>query len=113
MISKLVKEKQIIPPNGGFKENAYYLVWVSFSSGNPVHKCIFFTGFLDEGYPAGYNALFNPTYEYNSQISEVHYMKAIREINMEVSVDSDRETGKKRMDRHNKLVCSECGDKHE
>ncbi len=78
----LKKKKEIIPPKDGWKESTHYIVDVSYSSGNPVHRSIFYTGFLQDGRPCGYNVIFNPTSDL-SHIGEVHYMKAIREIEVE------------------------------
>lgn len=83
---QLQPKKEIIPPKDGWKESTHYIVDVSYSSGNPVHRSIFYTGFLDNGRPCGYNVIFNPTSDL-SHIGEVHYMKAIRVIEMDIDFE--------------------------
>lgn len=68
-------------PEGGWKERAYYVVLVSFREGNPEHKAILYTGFLNSGEPGSYSGVFNPTYEPEFlSVQEIHSMKVISEI---------------------------------
>jgi len=78
-MAKRGKKKYIIPPDIGWQPNTYYLVDVSYNSGNPVHQAIFFTGFLNgnDGDPGGYNRLFSGNYDEDTTISDVYYMRAI------------------------------------
>jgi hypothetical protein len=70
------KRKQYIyPPEDGWQPKCHYLVDISFSSGNPIHRCIFYTGHLQDGKPCGYNKLFN---EDRSEITDVYYMRAVK-----------------------------------
>jgi len=75
-----------IPPKNGWKPDTYYIVDAAFSANNPIHRKIFYTGFLDDkGAPCGYNgfAKFSGG-DYSYDISDVYYIKAIREIDMEI-----------------------------
>ena len=51
--------KQLIKPRGGWKERTWYLVDVEYFKGNPRHRSLFFSGFLNgEGKtPGGYSGL--------------------------------------------------------
>jgi hypothetical protein len=82
VMSKHKKPGLIYPPEGGWKEQCYYLVDVSYSSGNPVHRAIFFTGFLhSDGNPGGYSNLWG---SYDAPVFyspfAVYYMKALRQL---------------------------------
>jgi len=37
---------EIIPPNGGWKSCTWYLVDVSYRKGNPIHRSLFYSGFV-------------------------------------------------------------------
>ena len=76
------KWKAFAPP-GGWKERAYYVVKVAYSSANVPHKAIFYSGFLNGagGSPGGYATLLNPTYDgCHESIDGVHSLVVIREI---------------------------------
>ena len=73
------KKQTIIPPEGGWKPNTYYLVEAAFSETNPIYGYIFFTGYLDDnGTPSQYN--FFCLYAEDLDISNVYYMRAIKEL---------------------------------
>lgn len=75
----LLVKRGVIPPEEGWKENTYYIVDVAFNRHNPVHKAIFFTGFLNgrDGGPGGYNQLFNPSWEGHQELGDMYYVKAV------------------------------------
>lgn len=73
-------QRTIIPPEGGWKPSTYYIVEVAFNRNNPIHRSIFYSGFLNNGSPAGYNSIWNPSYDEQHDIDTVHYMKAIKEV---------------------------------
>lgn len=89
---RFAEKKEIILPDGGWEEKTYYLVEVSWSSANPIHKAIFYTGFLN-GYkgPGGYNQLYSGSYDHyeDHSISGVYYMKVIRELVSKEEMKSD------------------------
>jgi hypothetical protein len=76
-------KREIIPPPDGWKERTYYVVDVAFGQHNPVHRAIFYTGFLNgpNGMPGGYESIWNPTYEGESMSwRRAYYLKAVSEI---------------------------------
>ena len=82
-------EQTIIPPDGGWKERTWYVVEVSYRLGNPIHRSLYYTGFLNGGgkkekWPGGYNVLVplsGPSDEDpNHGINNVKYLKYIREL---------------------------------
>ena len=54
------KEWSASAPRGGWKEETYYVVEVSFRNTNPKHRAILYTGFLNEsnGMPENYSCIF-------------------------------------------------------
>ena len=76
------RERTIIAPEGGWEPRTYYVVEVASRPTNPIHRAIFYSGFLNKGEPAGYNAIWNATYEVGDQypISKCHYLKVIAQI---------------------------------
>lgn len=86
------RTQTIIPPEGGWKRRSWYLVEASFNSGNPIHRRLFYTGFLngEDSGPGGYNYL--PDQEDHLEISDVYYMKAVRLIvdEAELEITPDR-----------------------
>lgn len=49
------KHPMKLAPNKGWEERTWYLVEVAFNNNNPVHRKLFFTGFITDGKPCGYN----------------------------------------------------------
>lgn len=80
---RLSENKGVIAPEGGWKERTYYAVDVSYSSGNPIHRSVFYTGFLNNGVPCGYNQIWNPTSEETHTLWEVYYLKVARELDVD------------------------------
>lgn len=80
----LPEKKAIIPPEGGWEPDTYYVVEVAFTSTNVIHHSIFYTGFLTkEGVPGAYNRIMNASYSnYEPQytITDAYYMKAVSKI---------------------------------
>ena len=79
-------KKQIIETlAGGWEPSTYYVVEVCMNSGNPIFQDIFYSGFLtDNGYPNGYNRLFDSERE----IKDVLYLRAIRKIDKNITNQS-------------------------
>ena len=79
------KSKLQILPRGGWKSHTYYVVDVAFNVNNPIHRKIFYTGFIDiDGNPQGYNGF--ARFDRGDSlltISDAYYIKVIREINIE------------------------------
>lgn len=76
------KERNITPPVGGWKPRTYYAVEVALHSGNPIHRAIFYCGFLTpSGEPGAYSQIWNGSYdEAHSYSSRLHYMAVLKEI---------------------------------
>lgn len=70
-------------PPKGWEEETWYLVNVAYSSCNVIHRAFFFTGFLTDGEPAGYNQIVNPGYDENKQFREAFYLKPVMRISSE------------------------------
>jgi hypothetical protein len=75
--------KTIIAPAEGWKESTAYLVDVSFSERNPIHRALFFTGFLNgpDCGPGAYNKLFH-TSDSNGhyELKDVRFLRVIRQV---------------------------------
>lgn len=74
----LVKKKRIETPPNGWQDNSLYIVEVAFRPTNPVFSTLFFTGFVHNGIPGGYNqfCLLPEITEYH----EAHYLYPVRLI---------------------------------
>lgn len=79
--------KMIVPPVEGWEENTWYLVEVSYRSQNPIHRALFYSGFLNgqpEGtapWPGSYSGIIPAnyvSYDPPTPINRIHYLKAIR-----------------------------------
>lgn len=74
------EKRTIIPPVGGWVSRRIYIVDVSYGKDNPIHRSLFYSGFLDDkGNPAGYNHLHNVNDDQwtSNVISNAHYLKAV------------------------------------
>ena len=76
----MTKPRGIIPPKFGWVEHQYYEVEASFSKGNPVSTYVFYSGFLTDGQPSGYNCILSHTVEGKPSISDVYYLKSIKRL---------------------------------
>ena len=86
------KVKGIHPPEGGWKDNTFYVVEVAYKPLNMIHKAIFYTGFCDEkGVPQGYNWLMNGCYEDLCSVQEAYYLKAVAELPEEFQIERDED----------------------
>lgn len=75
-----LKYRTIIPPEKGWEPSTYYVIDVAFNSINPIHRGIFYSGFLNEnGTPQGYNSVITSD---DASISDVYYMKALASIDI-------------------------------
>ncbi len=72
------KSQIIVPPKNGWKQNTWYLVEVAFHQFNPIFGALFFSGFLNNGIPSGYNEIAG--LEDKNDINDVVYMRAIKEL---------------------------------
>ncbi|KKQ07954.1 MAG: hypothetical protein US20_C0026G0022 [Candidatus Pacebacteria bacterium GW2011_GWF1_36_5] len=70
----------IIPLEEGWKESSIYLVEVCFSSNNPIHAALFYSGFLRNGKPGNYNQLWNPSWDRTFNINQIYYLRVIKNL---------------------------------
>jgi hypothetical protein len=91
MIDILPPFRGIVVPEEGLQERTYYVVDVSYESGNPVHRAIFYTGFFDsKGNPCGYSQLWSASYEYARDFCRgVYYMKVVKNLGKLEDTDYD------------------------
>jgi len=69
----------VIAPEGGWKEDTWYIVDVSIHPSNPIHRAMLYTGFIDHGEPGNYNGIFHGTYDRRMKMDEMRYVRAVRE----------------------------------
>ena len=67
-------DKKIVPPVQGWEESTVYIVNAAFSSTNPVHRYLFYSGFLHEGEPGNYNEFMCCE---DCSFRQVYYLKAL------------------------------------
>jgi hypothetical protein len=83
-LSQLDSPIGIYKPKNGWKARTWYLGETSCRHGNPVWKCLIYSGFLSKnGEPAGYSGLISASYipsERAISISSVRYLKVIKEL---------------------------------
>lgn len=87
-MNKKQKVQIIIPPENGWKPSTLYLVEASFNKNNPIHTYLFYSGFLSQGKPNGYNELHHPGMHESYGIDEIYYMRVLREVLTEKELDS-------------------------
>ena len=78
-----ITHSTIIPPPGGWLPSRYYVVEVAYGMNNPIHKVIFYTGFLNDetGDPAGYNCILSAcTNDEVLTIEDAWYLNAVKHI---------------------------------
>jgi len=69
--------------NFNFEEKTYYVVEVAMRDSNPLHRAIFYSGYLNgpSGKPGGYAVIWEGSYE-ETHTGKVHYMDVISKIEM-------------------------------
>lgn len=82
----LPKRKGHEGPVEGWAECSYYVVEVAFSKSNPIHRAIFYSGFLrrdpyqGKDVPGNYNILFNPSYDRTYAIGETYFCRVVKKL---------------------------------
>lgn len=75
------KQRGVFPLSGGWKSSTLYEVRVAFNRCNPMHTAIFYSGFVKDGIPGGYNQIWSPSYERERyDLSDAYRLIAIREL---------------------------------
>jgi len=82
--------KGVVAPEEDWKDNTYYLVCASFSEFNPCHEYVFYSGFINDDIPSGYNQFFYDSDRERLSISDVYYMHVVKELHKEGSVKLDQ-----------------------
>ena len=87
------KDLFIEGPEGGWEPRTWYLVKIQCFASNPPHLNFFYSGFLDDGFPAGYNGAQSIYYadEEPKEITSLYSLKVIRKL---FSTDELVEMGK-------------------
>ena len=75
-----IKKGTVIGPKSGWKPKTYYIV-------NVIHKALFYSGFLTNAKPCGYNRIINPKYEENCDINKAYYLEVVEELDIDLSRD--------------------------
>lgn len=77
-----MNEKKIGKPKNGWEQNCWYLVEVAYSESNLIHRSLFYSGFLREQKPAGYNGFVNSTYDEDIVLTfkDAYHLKVIKKI---------------------------------
>jgi hypothetical protein len=77
-----IKKGTHVEPEGGWKPSTNYVVEAAYNSHNPIHKYIFYSGYLcDKGFPGSYSGILSADGE-KASIKSLYYLKAIKEIDM-------------------------------
>lgn len=81
----LPKRKGHEGPVEGWAKRSYYIVEVSFSEVNPIHRAIFYSGFLHRDPYQGKDVpsdgvLFNPSYERNYYMGETYFFRVVKKL---------------------------------
>jgi len=78
------KEAAVIPPEGGWKENTYYVVDVSYEAHRPICRSILYVGLLGEKDPLmgkGSGLMATNKYDlYDFDLDQLHFIRAVCEI---------------------------------
>ena len=82
-LNALPDRKEVIPPEGGWKEHTLYLVWVAFRKSNPVHCAYLEVGFLNtDGSPGNYSAVWCNNYDYAIEFGKVYALRVAQELHI-------------------------------
>lgn len=79
-----IKKGTIIPPAEGWESDTYYIVEVAFSGNNVIFRVIFYSGFVRDGKPCGYNGLLSTKLDDKPEISELYYLKVLEKLDLDL-----------------------------
>lgn len=82
-----VEKRQINKPQDDWESQTWYIVDVAFNKNNPIHRSLFYSGFLNGidpqgnacNSPGGYNKVVAGSYN-GIPIHDVYYMKIVKKI---------------------------------
>ena len=67
------KHPERYAPKNGWKEKTWYLVEVAFCNNNPVHRQVFYSGFISKDMPCGYSGFVSTDSETTSYYEAVYF----------------------------------------
>ena len=80
----LPSKRQVIPPEGGWKDWTHYVVEVSYRSTNPIFRRILYVGFLgkpDRPLSGGYTSMvLTQSDDHNWNPEGLYFLRAVCEI---------------------------------
>lgn len=80
----LPRENAIIGPKDGWEGRTWYLANVSFNKNNPIHICLFYSGFLNDkgNFPGAYNAIVSLNGHDDEQYTLTHayFLEAFKKL---------------------------------
>lgn len=85
-ITEGIKRGTVLFPEGmkGWEPCTYYVVDASFASNNPAHRYIFYSGYLTNGVPCGYNGFAEfGRGEQGKEIQEAYFINVVRKFSIE------------------------------
>lgn len=78
------KPPEVIPPEGGWEDHTWYIVDVKYASNNPVHRALFFTGFVDKktNQPGAYSGVIPIEYvtDEKTELSGMKYVRFFKKL---------------------------------
>lgn len=82
-LGKLPPDRYFKAPPGGWMPHALYHVHVSVSKHNPIFPAVLFSGFLQNGKPAGYSCIWIPGSRDTLSIGQMWYMEVVRDLGLD------------------------------
>jgi hypothetical protein len=83
-----MKKQIIVAPEKGWEDHTWYLVEVAYHKNNPVHRDLFYSGFIDKINKIPSDCNFLPGYGYLRRIEDTYYLKVIRKVVSADELDS-------------------------
>ncbi len=77
-----------LSPVGGWKERTYYSVMAAFTPNNPFHVYVFYSGFLQDGEPCGYNEFC--CYEDKIEYVDAYVLLPIKELDLGATTKEEK-----------------------
>ena len=91
-VGGLATEKYRELPIGGWKPHRVYEVKVAWSRNNPIYRALLYTGFIQDGKPAGgHTMVWAPGHEgYGSHPDDLWYLEIVRDLGLDFSLEGQR-----------------------
>lgn len=78
-----VVDPKLVYPSDGWANRSLYLVRISHNPYNPVYEAFFWTGFVQNGVPGGYNRVFHYAHDRIYEFHELHYIYPMKLLHTE------------------------------